>query len=413
MSRDQDVYDWLFAQTRNSKERGPAPARALLEKLGDPDHHVASLRVVGTNGKGSVCAMLEAGLLAAGVQVGLFTSPHLTHFEERVRVSGAEITQGRTAQFVDWARRHAPGAAFFDLSLGLAAQVFAESGVTLAVMEAGVGGASDATQALNVQDGGVQTAGDGAAGDGSAGVRAVLLTNVALDHTATLGETVALIAQDKARAASPGVPLLSTAEGEALEVVAAVCAELGTPIYTPASHPALFGLPRPPRLAGPYQEHNASLALATLRLLGYEAGVQAALNAFWPARLQRFLCGGRTVLLDGAHNPAAARALAWAAPPADVLLFGSLPRKDSAATLQELLGAAPLRVLTRPSREPPYADLEALAARFGGVIEPDAALAFRQALALTPAGGTLLVAGSLYLAGTLLEGELAGCVIRT
>ena len=407
------MYDWLFAQTRHSRERGPAPARALLGRLGRPQAHFASLRVVGTNGKGSVCAMLEAGLLAAGVRVGLFTSPHLTHFEERVRVNGHEIFPERTAQFVNWARRHAPDAAFFDLSLGLAAQVFAESGMTLAVMEAGVGGASDATQALNVQAEGVQTAGDGAAGDSSAGVRAVLLTNVALDHTATLGGSVARIAQDKARAASPGVPLLTTAEGEALEVVAAVCAELGAPIYTPASHPALFALPRPPRLAGPHQERNASLALATLRLLGHGAGTEAALDAFWPARLQRFMCAGRTVLLDGAHNPAAARALAWAVPPADVLLFGSLPRKDSAATLQELLGAAPLRVLTRPSREPPYADLEALAAQFGGVAESDAALAFRRALALTPVGGTLLVAGSLYLAGTLLEGELAGCLAQT
>ena len=137
--------------------------------------------------------------------------------------------------------------------------------------------------------------------------------------------------------------------------------------------------------------------------------MQAALDAFWPARLQRFTCARRTVLLDGAHNPAAARALAQAAPPADVLLFGSLPRKDSAATLRELLRAAPVRVLTHPAQEPPYADLEALAARFGGLTEPDAALAYERALALTPVGGTLLVAGSLYLAGTLLRGALAEC----
>lgn len=407
MSRDQDVYDWLFSQTRHNRERGSAPARALLDRLGRPETHFASLRVVGTNGKGSVCAMLEAGLLAAGVRTGLFTGPHLTQFEERIRVGGVEISPERTARFVGWARRHAQGAAFFDLSLGLAAQVFAEAGVTLAVMEAGVGGASDATQTLNIR-----AEKSGAEKDGTAGVQAVLLTNVALDHTAALGESVAQIAQDKARAASSGVPLLTTAVGEALEVVAAVCAELGAPIYTPVSHPALFALPRPPRLAGPHQECNASLALATLRLLGHGSGVQAALDAFWPARLQRFTCGGRTVLLDGAHNPAAARALAQAAPPADVLLFGSLPRKDSAATLRELLGAAPVRVLTRPSREPPYADLEALASQFGGVAEPDAALAFRRALALTPLGGRLLVAGSLYLAGTLLAGELAGCLAQ-
>ncbi|MGY2897232.1 glutamate ligase domain-containing protein [Deinococcus sp. UYEF24] len=394
----EDVYGWLFAQTRQGRERGPAPARRLLDRLGRPDAQFASLRVVGTNGKGSVCAMLEAGLLAAGVRVGRFTSPHLTHFEERIRVNGAEISPQHTAEFVAWARREAPDAAFFDLSLGLAAQVFAESGVELAVMEAGVGGVSDATQALN----GV-----------SGGVRAVLLTNVALDHTATLGETVAQIARDKAGAALPGVPFLTTAQGEALDVVQAVCQEIGALLYTPASHPALFGLPRLPRLEGEHQAQNARLALAALRLLGHESGIEAALDASWPARLERFTVQGRTVLLDGAHNPAAAQALALALAQtvgpggADVLLFGSLPRKDSAATLQELRKVAPVRVFTHPGQEPPHADLEALAARFGGEVEPDAETAFRLALELTPPGGTLLITGSLYLAGTLLAGALS------
>jgi len=177
-------HEWLFAQTRQGRERGPAPARDLLDRLGSPDRQFGSVRVVGTNGKGSVCAMLEAGLIAAGVRTGRFTSPHLTHFEERVRVDGREIPPDRTVQFVRWAQRHAGNAAFFDLSLALAAQVFAQADVQLAVMEAGVGGESDATHALH-------------------GVRAVLLSNVALDHTATLGETVTEIARDKARAPCP------------------------------------------------------------------------------------------------------------------------------------------------------------------------------------------------------------------
>ncbi len=388
-----DIYTWLFAQTRQGKERGPVPARALLDRLGRPDEYFPSLRVVGTNGKGSVCAMLEAGLMAVGVRVGRFTSPHLTHFEERIRVDGQEISPEQTAAFVAWAQREDQGAAFFDLSLGLAAQVFAGAGVQLAIMEAGVGGASDATQALNSSPG---------------GVRAVLLTNVALDHTATLGGTVAQIAEDKARAALPGVPLLTTAEGEAMTVVSAVCREVSAPLYTPASHPELFALPRPPRLEGAHQAHNAGLALAALRLLGHETGTQAALDARWPARLERLTLAGRTVLLDGAHNPAAAAALAQAVGRggADVLLFGSLPRKDSASVLAALLDVAAVRVLTHPGSEPPQADLESLAGQFGGLVEPEAAVAFGRALSLTPPGGTLLVAGSLYLAGTLLAGPL-------
>ncbi|ULH16701.1 bifunctional folylpolyglutamate synthase/dihydrofolate synthase [Deinococcus sp. KNUC1210] len=383
-------YEWLYARTRQGRERGPAPARALLDALGTPDARFGSLRVVGTNGKGSVCAMLEAGLLAADIRTGRFTSPHLTHFEERVRVNGREISAAQTAEFVAWAQQHAPEAAFFDLSLGLAAQVFAASGVQTAIMEAGVGGVSDATQALR-------------------NVRALLLTNVALDHTATLGPTTAQIARDKASAALPGVPLLTTATAEALEVVAQVAHDHGAPLYTPHSHPALFALPHLPTLSGPHQETNARLALAALRLLGSEQAsservLDAALKASWPARLERFAVQGRSVLLDGAHNPAAAAALALAVPHADVLLFGSLARKDSAATLNALKSVAAVRVFTHPAPPvagEPQADLQVLADLYGGLITEDARVAFRQALSLTPAGGTLLVAGSLYLAGTL------------
>ncbi|GMA15801.1 bifunctional folylpolyglutamate synthase/dihydrofolate synthase [Deinococcus metallilatus] len=373
-------YDWLYSRTRAGRERGPEGARALLDHLGSPDARFSCIRVIGTNGKGSTCAMLEAGLLASGVRTGRFTSPHLQHYEERIRVNGQDLGPARTAAFVDWARVHAPDAAFFDLTLALACRVFAEDGVKVAVMEAGVGGVSDATQALN-------------------NVQAVALTNVDLDHVATLGPTLRDIARDKARAARPGVPLLTTATGEALAVVREVAAEVQAPLFTPDSHPALFALPHPPALAGAHQQANAALAAATLRTLGYGSGVEAALSATHPARLERFEVEGKTILLDGAHNPHATRALAASVPHADVLLFGNLARKDTAATLAPLLAVAPVRVFTAPG------DLATspaeLAARHGGQSVPYPQEALAHALALTPPGGTLLVAGSLYLAGTV------------
>ena len=341
--------------------------------------------MVGTNGKGSTCAMLEAGFLAAGVRVGRFTSPHLHAYEERIRIGGENLSPARTAQFIDWAKREAPGEAFFDLTLALACQAFAEAGMQWAVMEAGVGGLSDATQALH-------------------NVRAVALTNVALDHTAVLGPTLRDIARDKAGAARPGVPLLTTATGEALDVVREVAAQTGAPLYAPQTHPDLFAVPRPPRLSGAHQLGNAALALATLRVLEFERGAEAALDAAHPGRLERFTVAGKTVLVDGAHNPHAAQALAGAVPRADVLLFGGLARKDTAATLAPLLTVAPTRVFTAPS------DLAAppaeLAAQYGGTASPAPVAALAQALDLTPPGGTLLVAGSLYLAG-LIRAELA------
>ncbi|GGM53777.1 bifunctional folylpolyglutamate synthase/dihydrofolate synthase [Deinococcus arenae] len=379
-------YEWLFARTRAGRERGPGAARALLDALGRPDARFRSVRVVGTNGKGSTCAMLDAGLRAAGVRAGRFTSPHLTQFEERVRVDGRPIPAAETAAFIAWARVHGGNAAFFDLTLALSARVFAARGVEVAVMEAGVGGATDATQALE-------------------NVAAVALTNVALDHVGVLGSTVAQIARDKAGAARPGVPLLTTAAEEALDVIAEVAAGVGAPLLTPDTHPDLFALPRPPRLAGPHQARNAALAAATLRTLGYGAGVDGALDATHPGRLERFDVDGRTVLVDGAHNPHAAQALALAVPRADVLLFGNLARKDTGATLAPLLGVASRRVFTAPGdlATPP----QELAAQHGGDAIPDPTRALAHALTLTPPGGTLLVAGSLYLAGqtrTLLGG---------
>nr|WP_026332454.1 cyanophycin synthetase [Deinococcus apachensis] len=373
-------YDWLYSRTRSGRERGPGAARALLDRLGSPDAAFTCIRVVGTNGKGSTCAMLEAGLLAAGVRVGCFTSPHLQHYEERVRVNGRDLDPARTAAFIDWAKGHAPGAAFFDLTLALACLTFAADGVEVVVMEAGVGGATDATQALTH-------------------VSAVSLTNVALDHVTVLGETVPAITRDKARAARPGVPFLTTATGKALEVVREVTAEVGAPLLTPDTHPALFALPHPPALTGAHQEANAALAAATLRTLGYGDGVDAALKATHPARLERFEVGGRTVLIDGAHNPHATRALSASVPHADVLLFGNLARKDTEATLTPLLEISPVRVFTAPGDHatPP----EPLAQRYSGFAHPDPREAFAQALALTPPGGTLLVTGSLYLAGTV------------
>ncbi|WP_291431755.1 Mur ligase family protein [Deinococcus sp.] len=371
-------YAWLYSRTRAGRARGPHGAAALLARLGDPQRAFQSVRVIGTNGKGSTCAMLEAGLLASGVPVGRFTSPHLTHFEERVRVNGVNLSPARTDAFIRWAQASVPDAAFFDLTLALACQEFARAGVQVAVMEAGVGGRSDATQALTR-------------------VAATLITNVDLDHVGVLGGTVNAIAADKASAAQPGVPLLTTATGAALTVITAAAAQAGAPLLTPDTHPDLFTLPRPPRLEGPHQHRNAALAAATLRTLGYGQGVDAALNATHPARLERFLVHGRTVLIDGAHNPHATQALAQAVPHADTLLFGNLARKDTAATLAPLLTVAAQRVFTAPGdlATPP----QELAVTHGGEAIPDMTRALTRALALTPPGGTLLITGSLYLAG--------------
>lgn len=382
MTAIPDPHAWLYAQARPG-ERGPARARALLRGLGDPQQAFAVLRVVGTNGKGSTAAMLEAGLLACGESVGCFTSPHLSRFEERVRIGGRELAPERTADFVAWARARGVQAGFFELALALACREFARAGVRWVVAEAGVGGASDATAALDDR------------------VQAVALTNVAADHLNVLGPGLADVARDKAGAARRGRPLLSTAREEA-DTVARVARERGAELLTPQEHPALFALPHPPALAGPWQLHNAALAAATLRRLGFGAGVPAALGAVWPARLERFAAQGRTVLLDGAHNPAAAGALVAGLTGVHTLLFGALARKDALPMLAALRPLAREVLLTAPSvAEAAQSAHRELAPALGLKAEDDPARALRRALALTPPGGTLLIAGSLHLAGTL------------
>lgn len=392
MSVLENELEWLYSQGR-SGERGWARARALLDRLGSPDNSFDSVRVVGTNGKGSTCAMLSAGLRSAGECVGTFTSPHLQRYEERIRVNGEEIERAETLQFLEWARAEQSGAAFFELTFALAAQTFARRGVSVAVMEAGVGGQTDSTHALRR-------------------VSAVCLTNVALDHVGALGETVADIASDKAGAARAGVPLLSTATGEAAMVVRRVAAEQEAPLYTPQSHPALFALPHAPLLAGKHQEQNAALALATLRLLGYDQPevCEAALSAFHAGRLESFFLGGKTILLDGAHNPHASEALAASLSDRaiETLIFGGLSRKDTHATVQPLLSLTRKRFFTAPDETatPP----EQLAAQYEGVAIDNPLEALRQALEATSVGGTVLAAGSLYLVGELRAGLVRGVI---
>ena len=270
--------------------------------------------------------------------------------------------------------------AFFDLMLGLALEAFARHGVTWAALEAGVGGASDATMAVS-------------------NVQALVITNVAADHLQTFGGFAGL-ARDKAAAIRPGRPVITAASGAALRQISELAHERQAPLYVYDPEEPLFSLPRPPALAGGFQRRNAALAVAALRLLGFdEEAVRRGLAAArLPGRLQRLWVQGVEVYLDGAHNPHAAAALAAELPPYH-LLFGAHQRKDAAAML-EVLGQKALSVtLTWPLAKPPAGSR----ARY--VATPEAALQE----VLTRAGvkkEPVLVTGSFYLIGRLLGGGL-------
>lgn len=414
----REALAWLFAQRRRAP-RDAARMTALMRALALPEPP-GVVQVVGSNGKGSVTHMLAAGFDAAGWRSGRFVSPHVEDFSERIAVAGVPISE---AEVVAFARRLraadlSPAPAFFELTLALALEHFARSGVRMAAVEAGVGARHDATRALTR-------------------VRAVVLTNVSLEHADTLGGTLEAIARDKADAIRPGIPTVTGAEGPALRVIAEVASQRRSPLFIALPRSPLFQLPAGPaglpegdtgngpgdgsgggpgdgsgggrrgerpegREVAAFQPPGRTaagrLATATLRLLGApETAVAAALaSPPPPARGERFRIGSREVLLDGAHNPAAAALLAAAVPAPYTLLFGALARKQAAATLAPLLpGAAGVWLTAAAPDDPP----PTAAPGHTVVVEPAAAL--RAALAACPPGGRLLVCGSFYLAGRL------------
>lgn len=415
----------MFAQTRAGGPRDLRRAAELITRLAlkVPDRIV---RVVGTNGKGTVTTMVAAGLTAAGFATGRFLSPHVESFTERVAVDGVEVDHAQVLALVRRAlEATAPGGAldglpdglrpsFFEWTLALALESFAQARVDYAVMEAGVGGAQDATSALARGHGRAPDQPHGQAhgqphgqGQGleptSAGnIKLVILTNVDLDHTDTLGATVEAIATEKAGAIAAGVPVVTGAHGVALAVVGEAAASRGAPLHVDRPTDPLFTLPPGVTADGAITTTrlaNARLAAAGLRLLGAsEAAVAAAVTvAALPGRGERFTVAGRHVLLDGAHDPAAAGRLVDELEPGYVLLYGSLARKQGRATLSVLAETARAVVITEAQPGEGLAAFE----RSGYQLVPDPAVALDLALELAGAGGRVVVAGSLYLAGRL------------
>ena len=371
-----DALAWLYARTRSGAPRNPARMQALLGAL-----HLAlppnSVHVVGTNGKGSVTHAVAAGLSASGARTGEFVSPHVEDFRERVAVDGRQLNERAVLEFVQKVEPLQPEAAFFELCYALALAVFEREGVNWAVVEAGVGAKNDATVTLQ-------------------NVRAVVITNVSLEHQATLGDSLAAIARDKAEAIRPGIPVITAAREEALAVVARVAAERSSPLFSDADSTPLFALP-----AGledslyPFQKQNRRLAAATLRLLNVpeKAVLEGLTTSPLPGRREVFRLGGKTVIVDGGHNPAAAQALRETLSAPYVLVFGALPKKQGAATLKPVEGDALATLITRVDGQA-NPELE-----LNRHVIPKPLAALQEALETCPEGATVVVAGSLYLAG--------------
>lgn len=411
--------DALFPGVPTAVDWGLDRMRAALAELGDPHRRYRTLHVGGTNGKGSVASTWASVLRHQGDRPGLYTSPHLCSFRERIMIDGEPVPAPRLLAAAEPLRPLARGLgmSFFEASTLLALVVFAEEGVDTACIEVGLGGRLDATNVIAPE--------------------VTAITNVALDHQEYLGDSLEEIAAEKAGILKPGVPVV-TAEGRpgVLSVLEDRAARAGAPFHRiePWRDIAELRLGRggtrfslrtangesldlETQLPGAHQAANAALAVRALELLprppSPDAVREGVANVRWPGRGQVHRVGKRHYIFDVAHNRAAvgalARILADLAPPRPlIVLAGILGDKDWSRMLPPLVDLADQVVFTIPASAPPERnwDPRAVASEVGdGVpiqVVDEVAAAVERATVLA-GNGTVVVTGSCHTVGDALQ----------
>jgi len=389
---------------------------AALGKLGNPHEKIRAVHVTGTNGKGSVCALFDSVLRAAGYRTGLFISPHLSKLTERIKIDGGEISENEFAALLEEVLKAGPDLSFFELLTCMAFLYFERGGTDIAVIEVGIGGRFDATNVLPRPE-------------------LAVITSVDYDHEKYLGGEIKEIAGQKAGIIKRGgiclAPLLpEAARGPILREAAGMSAQAHffAPVFEITGHDWTRGLMKLRHkktgmelelgLLGEAQVSNATLVYegaAVLAGSGFKISGEHLAAGFarvnWPGRFQILNRGGVVYILDGAHNPEAVRAFAATfekSPFKDkdaVFVAGFLNDKDHAAILGTLAACAAKAVFTRPP-SPRALDPYALADEFCG-LRPGAEIEVQEdieaALAAGARTGTAVVLGSFYLVGAALE----------
>lgn len=388
----REALAWLYRTQRFGIKLGLENIQRLLRELGLPAKGQRFVHVAGTNGKGSVCAMIEAICRAQGYRTGLFTSPHLVTYRERIRVDGEMIKEGEVAEGLTEIRQliaaWEPHPTFFEITTALGLMHFKKCGCEVVALETGLGGRLDATNAIEPV--------------------VAVITPIGYDHQAWLGNTLEEIAGEKAGIIKARVAIASAPQEPAAEEVLRVRARECEAPFEIVSEPYLK---TPIALAGAHQSQNASLAIAALRsggiAVGEEAIARGLVEVDWPARFQRW---NERTIIDGAHNPAGAEVLArtWRDQFGDeraTIILAILSEKDLAGICQTLAPISDYVVLPK-IRSQRAVDPETLAQIFSTIapalqhsITPSIANAFELARARP---NRLLLTGSLHFAGEAL-----------
>jgi dihydrofolate synthase / folylpolyglutamate synthase len=382
------AIDWLFGTQYRGVKLGLENVRALLKAMGEPQDALRFIHVAGTNGKGSVCAMVDSICRAAGIKTGLFTSPHLIRFSERIQINGLPIDDADFVRGINRIRtlieeeRHPT---FFEITTALAFDYFRSQGVDLVVLETGLGGRLDATNVVHPL--------------------VSVLTAIDMDHQKWLGATLGEIAAEKAGIIKPDVPIVS---GPQFAKVRSVLEQIAAELSAPISYAEIPVDDLSIGLAGSYQRLNAAIAVSAIRQAGIQASPEARkeglANVYWPGRFQRI---EERMVLDGAHNPAAAKCLVetWkecVGPERATVIFGGLLDKDLQGMILTLspLAARFLIVPIRSQRAAPPADIERYVPK---PLSATRCASVTQALDLAGRlNERVLVTGSLFLVGETL-----------
>ena len=416
---------FLYRLQQHGIKLGLETMTVLMGRLGMPQTKYRTLHIAGTNGKGSTAAMTAAILQAAGYRVGLYTSPHLVEFRERIRVNGEMIAESQVTQLTEQLQSVCQPdlfPTFFEYTTAMAFQHFADSGVDVAVLEVGLGGRFDATNVVTPL--------------------ACAVTTISLDHQEYLGTTISSIAFEKAGIIKQGVPVvLGRLDADAWQTIQQVAQERQAPVFrlhedfrTEGEGPAQFsyrglgaqydGLTC--ALEGRHQLDNAACALALLEAASPQGiavtaeAVRAGLHVVdWAGRLE-VVDHRPTILLDGAHNPAAAKVLAdYLTQSARshpvrpvVLVLGMMRDKDHQGFVEPLRGLIDEVVLTQADL-PRSATAQELRASLDGLLPhphvmPSLSDAMALARRLATPDGLVCVTGSLMLVGEC-KAWLRGC----
>ena len=402
----------------------------LLTRLGHPERAMPPvIHVAGTNGKGSVCSYLRAGLEASGASVHVYSSPHLVRFHERIRLAGRLIAEERLAELLEECERVNGGApiTFFEITTAAAFLAFARTTADWCILEVGLGGRLDATNVIETP-------------------RLTAITSISRDHEQFLGSDVAGIAAEKAGIVKPGVPCVVGAQNDerALQAIELCASQISAPLLRSGvewtsreedgrllfeHESGLMDLPTP-RLPGRHQIENAGVAVAAMAELGLpeEAIAAGVARAEWPARLQKLTSGPlrrigaepAEIWVDGGHNAAAGEAIAAymaeleeGEPAALYLICGMMAGKDAEEFLRPFVGLARRVLALRiPEQEGamPAEEVASAAIRVGHVAQIVGSLetGVRQAssdleFAFLERPPRILICGSLYLAGVVLR----------